>query len=94
MRLRLSRAALRDLTEAVTYVAADNLDAAERLRERLLAAADQLRRFPALGPSEANGRRVFTVPGTRFRLIYRAGPAEIAILRILHGARQWPPARD
>ena len=94
MRLRLSRAALRDLTEAVTYVAADNLDAAERLRERLLAAADQLRRFPALGPSEANGRRIFTVPGTRFRLIYRAGPAEIAILRILHGARQWPPARD
>lgn len=94
MRLRLSRAALRDLTEAVTYVAADNLDAAERLRERLLAAADQLSRFPALGPSEANGRRVFAVPGTRFRLIYRAGPAEIAILRILHGARQWPPAQD
>lgn len=94
MRLRLSRAALRDLTEAVTYVAADNLDAAERLRERLLAAAEQLRRFPALGPSEANGWRVFTVPGTRFRLIYRAGPTEIAILRILHGARQWPPARD
>lgn len=94
MRLRLSRAALRDLTEAVTYVAADNIDAAERLRERLLVAADQLRRFPALGPAEANDRRVFTVTGTRFRLIYRVGPAEIVILRILHGARQWPPARD
>lgn len=94
MQLRLSRAALRDLTEAVAYIAADNLDAAERLRDRLLIAADQLRRFPALGPAEASGRRVFTVTGTRFRLIYRVGPAEIAILRILHGARQWPPAQD
>jgi plasmid stabilization system protein ParE len=94
MRLRLSRAALRDLKEAVEYVAADNLDAAERLRERLLAAADRLCRFPFLGPVEDGEHRVFTVPGTRFRLLYQMKPGEIAILRIVHGARQWPPARD
>jgi plasmid stabilization system protein ParE len=91
MRLRLSAAALRDLTEAVDFIAAENPEAALRLRARLIEAAESLRDFPALAPMAGDGRRIFTVSGTRFRLLYRVREQTVLILRILHGARQWPP---
>ena len=38
------------------------------------------------------GRRLFAVPGTSFLLIYRVENDDLIILRVWHGARQWPPA--
>lgn len=92
MPVRLSTAALRDLSEAVAFIATENPDAARRLRARLVEAADGLREFPAMAQTDGRGRRIFSVPGTRFRLLYRVGEQTVVVLRILHGARQWPPA--
>lgn len=91
-RLRVTQLARRDLTEAVAYIARENRDAAQRLRARLLDAADHLTTFPAMGRSDAAGRRLFAAPGTPFLLIYREEADHLLILRVWHGARQWPPA--
>lgn len=91
--LRLSAAALRDLREATAYVAQENPAAAERLRVRLLEAGEMLREFPTLGALHLGGpARMLAVPGTRYRFLYRPHAQGITILRIHHGARQWPPA--
>lgn len=39
------------------------------------------------------GTRELVVSGTPFILIYRvrAGPAQVEILRVLHGKQKWPP---
>ena len=92
MRLRLSPAALRDLAEATEFIAADNPDAAQRVRDRLVAASATLLDLPLMGSEDALGRRVLTVPGTDFRLIYAVRRDIILVLRIHHGARRWPPA--
>lgn len=90
MRLVLSGAARRDLTEAIAFIATDNPQAAERQNRMVQAAALRLARFPALGRAEAGGRRILQVPGTPFRLIYEARHDTILILRVWHGAREWP----
>ncbi len=90
-RLRVSASAQRDITEAVTYIAADNPAAARQMRQRLLEAAGHLLTFPGLGAEDGHGRRHFVVPGTAFRLLYRPSQGGILILRVHHGARQWPP---
>ncbi len=90
--LRLTATAQRDLTEAIAHVAEENPAAARRLRDRLVEAAIQLQTFPTIGTTLGKGRRSFVVPGTRFRLVYRHGETGILILRVHHGARQWPPA--
>ena len=90
MRLVLSGTARRDLTEAITFIAADNPHAAERQNRLIQATALRLTRFPALAHAEAGGRRVAQVPGTPFRLIYEARRDSILILRVWHGARAWP----
>ena len=90
MRLALSGTARRDLAEAIAFIAADNPQAADRQNRLIQATAFRLARFPALGRAEAGGRRVAQVPGTPFRLIYEVRRDSILILRVWHGARQWP----
>ncbi|MGK7870207.1 type II toxin-antitoxin system RelE/ParE family toxin [Falsiroseomonas sp. E2-1-a20] len=91
-RLRVTLVARRDLIDAVDYTARENRGAAERLRARLIEAAGRLGTFPAMGRSDEMGRRLFAVPGTPFLLIYREEADHVLILRVWHGARQWPPA--
>jgi toxin ParE1/3/4 len=55
--------------------------------------AEQLESFPLMGRvGEVEGTREITVPRTPFRLIYTLDePYFIDIVRVLHGARQYPP---
>ncbi len=55
-------------------------------------AGAHLTAFPEMGRSDQAGRRFFAVPRTPFLLIYREEADHVLILRIWHGARQWPPA--
>jgi toxin ParE1/3/4 len=88
MRLVLAERALGDLRDAITFIAQDDPAAAERVAHRLREAAGLLTRFPQLGqPISDRGRRVFSVPGTPFRLIYRVAADRLTVLRIWHGAR-------
>jgi len=90
--LRVTRIARRDLTEAVDQIARENREAASRLKARLMEAGGRLATFPQMGRSDGAGRRLFAVPGTSILLIYREEPDHVLILRVWHGARQWPPA--
>jgi len=88
----LSNRALTDLDEAAAYIARDDPEAAHRMIARLQDAAANLGDVPNLGVAlPQGGRRVFSVPGTPFRLVYRPAAKNITILRIWYGARGWPP---
>ena len=88
MRLVLADRALDDLREAIAFIAQDDPDAAERIALRLREAAALLAQFPHLGHAVSErDRRVFSVPGTAFRLIYRVSADRLTVLRIWHGAR-------
>jgi toxin ParE1/3/4 len=58
---------------------------------RIQAAAAQLAEHPFLGrPGRVKGTREFFVIGTSYLIAYRVKGDEVQILRVLHGARQWP----
>lgn len=95
LRLVWSRPAAEDRRAIRQYIAADNPRAAIALDELISAkAAHQVRR-PELGRS---GR----VPNTRELIVHRnyvlvydlALDETVRVLRVLHAARQWPPAED
>jgi toxin ParE1/3/4 len=94
MRLVFAASARRDLAEAIDFIRQDNPAAAQEQSRRIRAAARRLPEFPHLGGELDDDRRRLQVPRTPFILVYRVTPGAILILRVWHGARQWPPAED
>ncbi len=85
--------ALNDLMEVVDYIARDDPVAAWRVHDEIYDRADVLDEQPKIGrPGLVHGTREFVLSGTPFILIYRSDP--VVIVRVLHGAQQWPPDRD
>ncbi|HEY0106394.1 MAG TPA: type II toxin-antitoxin system RelE/ParE family toxin [Rhizomicrobium sp.] len=92
MKVVWSPRAERDLDDIWEYIAADNVDAADRILERLRTVSDLLADHPHIGRAGRVGdTREFVVTGTPYLLIYRVGPARIDIAYVLRGARKWPP---
>jgi toxin ParE1/3/4 len=92
MRVRWTTDAADDLERICDYVARERPEAARRLAFDVLSAIEGLRTFPNRG-------RTGRVQGTRelvltrpFVAVYEVHEEEVQVLRILHGARQWPPA--
>ena len=85
----ITRSALRDLEQIRTYIARDNLSAAETFGQKLLDGAESLRTFPE------RGGLVLQRPGARFvvvhsyLIIYRIMEQSrtVRVLRYWHGAR-------
>ena len=93
MRLVFSGRARRDLTEAIAFIAAENPAAASWQRGLIEETARRLTVFPALGPTLGemlDSTRQAQVPRTPFRLVYAIRQDAIVILRVWHGAREWP----
>jgi len=91
MNLHWTDQAIQDRDEIYDYIEADNPTAALELDELFAHKAGYLLDHPRLGRS---GR----MPGTRelvvhrnYILIYELAGPQVRILRVLHGARQWPP---
>lgn len=94
MRVRWLRTALRNLDGIAARIAGDNPAAAERTIRRVREAVDRLVAHPAIGrPGRVAGTRELVVPGTPYVVPYRVRGNSIEILRVLHGAQQWPPGR-
>jgi toxin ParE1/3/4 len=92
MRVRWTTDAADDLERICDYVARDRPEAARRLALDVVHAIEGLRAFPNCG-------RAGRVQGTRelvltrpFLAVYEVRDEEVQVLRILHGARQWPPS--
>jgi len=89
-RFRLSNAADRDLNE-IWDIAADSLDAADRLVERLYRTFLWLSNYPMAGHKREDIEIpvLFWAEGN-YEIIYRAFPDSIEIDAILHGRRDIP----
>ena len=96
IRARFSPKAAHDLDEISGHIAADNPEAAERVRRNLLNTADFLAQHPEIGRSirktaaRHSQIRWFVVPQFRNYLIfYQPFQETVVVVRVLHAARDW-----
>jgi toxin ParE1/3/4 len=83
--------ALSDRDGIFTHIEADNPTAALVVDERISAAARRLRDFPESGrPGRVAGTRELILTGTPYIAAYLITGEIVRILRVLHGAQQWP----
>jgi antitoxin ParD1/3/4 len=85
----LHPAACKDLEEIWEYIAADSLDAADRIREEIYEAIQSLVPFPHVGHSRPD----LTMRPLRFQVVrdyviaYAPDEKALAIIAVLHGRR-------
>jgi addiction module RelE/StbE family toxin len=93
MHVRFQDTAEADLVAIKRYIEPKSPKGLERVLTAIFTIAEQLESFPLMGRvGEVEGTREITVPRTPFRLIYTLDdPHFIDIVRVLHGARQYPP---
>ncbi len=90
MKLTWSAFALSDRDAIFTYIEADNPAAAVLLDERI-AAARRVLDFPASGRvGRIAGTRELVINGTPYVAAYAITETTVRILRVLHGAQEWP----
>jgi toxin ParE1/3/4 len=96
MRVRWTAPALRDLEALGDYIERDNSAAvAARIVTTILDQADNLAEFPHIGRAgRIPDTRELVVVDTPFIVPYRVRDAEVEILAVFHGARQWPEKFD
>ncbi len=94
MKLVWTRSAREDRKAIREYIAADNPSATLDLDELLSEKAARLVDHPGLGrPGRLQGTREL-VAQRNYILIYDVADDLVRVLRVLHAARQWPPARN
>lgn len=90
----LTPRARRDVTAAVDWIAGDNIVAARALRDAIAEAAGRLGDHPMLGhvrPELVDAPyRFLTVSGFPYIIVYNAQRHPPLIVRVLHGARDFP----
>ena len=96
IRARFSPKAERDLDAHCDYIAADNPDAAKRVRQIILNTADFLAQHPEVGRRIRKAAlrqaqiRWFVVPKFRNYLIfYQPYQETVMVVRVLHAAQDW-----
>jgi plasmid stabilization system protein ParE len=89
-----SRDALDDLKKQLAYIAADDPVAAARVVDRLRETAAQLEDFATGRPGRVVGTYEKSVTGLPYIIAYDIAPRDageiVAILRVIHTARDWP----
>lgn len=81
-------------TEAIAHIAQENPRAALKQLDEIKRQTDMLADYPEMGRvGRKRGTRELVVNRTPFIIVYRVRPRmqRIEILRLLHGAQQWPP---
>jgi len=77
-----------DVNNALVYIAAEDPGAADQLLDELLAAMDQLSRFPLSAPEVSVGgrhpRRYYRVPVPPYNVYYRIIGDRIVVMRVLY----------
>lgn len=90
--IRWTERASADLTGIVEWIAAQDPNAAERVSETILAEIERLAAFPLLGrPGRVADTRELVISHLPHIVVYRPLAGTIVVLRVLHGAMQWPP---
>ena len=91
MKIRWVRLALDDLREIDAFISNDNPAAAQKVLAIIWETTKLLGKHPHIGrPGRVTGTRELVIPNTPFIVPYRVMSDEIQILRVIHGARNWP----
>jgi toxin ParE1/3/4 len=91
MRLEWSQLAQADRDAIFDYIEADSPQAAVTVDDRIRVQVEGLIRFPESGrPGRVERTRDLVIPGTPYIAAYRVARDTVRILRVLHGAQQWP----
>jgi len=89
MTVRWTPTALRDLESLHAFIEHDRARAAAGIMDKMLAAIENLARFPEMGRAgRAAGTRELVV--SPYIVIYRIKKGAAELVAILHGARRWP----
>ena len=91
MRFIWSRDAGRDRDRIFDYIAPENFTAAVANDAKIAAIEAQLTQFPHSGRrGRVAGTRELLVQHTPYIAVYAVDESGIRILRLIHGAQQWP----
>ena len=89
--LEWTEPAIADLLAIIDYISNGNPDAAQALKDDIVAKAAKLPDFPRLyRAGRVEGTREMVV-WANYIVVYEEDPIMVRILRVLHGAQQWPP---
>lgn len=92
--LRWLPRAIDDRDRQIEYIAARNPRAAVDQGDKIEWQVGQLLGQPEMGrPGRVPGTRELVISGTPFIIVYRYMPrlSLVELIRLLHGAQQWPP---
>ena len=91
MKLTWSAFAVWDRDAIFTFIEADNPSAAVLIDGRIVAAVRRLIDFPASGRiGRITGTRELVIIGTPYVAAYAVAESSVRVLRVLHGAQEWP----
>ena len=91
MKIRWVRLALDDLQKIDTFISNDNPSAAKKVLALIWGTTQLLKEHPQIGrPGRVAGTRELVISDTPFIVPYRVISDAIQILRVIHGARNWP----
>lgn len=91
LKVEWTKPAKRDKDALIDYIAQDNPLAAVDQGDEIMQQAARLADFPTMGRvGRLRGTRELIINRTPYIVAYRIKGATIHILRVLHGAQQWP----
>jgi toxin ParE1/3/4 len=92
LKLEWSAFALDDRDEIFSYIEQDDPRAAVDVDDRISAQVTRLMQFPESGrPGRVEDTRELVIDRTPYIAAYRITGDTVRVLRVLHGAQQWPP---
>jgi toxin ParE1/3/4 len=95
VKIRWLAKAERDLLRQLDYVAERDPHIAAELADKVRIATSLLAEHPRLGRAgRVRGTRELTISRTPYIVVYRVYSSAVRIVRVLHGAQQWPPRRS
>jgi len=91
MRVRWTTPAANDLYNIVSHIQQDNPTAAAEVAQTLYDGCDSLRSFPRRGRrGRIEGTRELIFSGLPYIVVYRIHDQTVEVMRIYHGAQNWP----
>jgi toxin ParE1/3/4 len=91
MRVRWTADAADDLEQISDYIAEDRPGTARRIAIEIIRSVDALGAFPNQGrQGRVEGTRELVLAPLPFIAVYEVHDDEVQILRLLHGAQEWP----
>ena len=92
MKVRWTEKAEDDLTAQCAHIALEDPVMAEHIGSEVLGRVAGLADHPFRGRSgRVDGTRELPLPGLPWVAVYTVKDATVVILRLLHGAQDWPP---